>query len=83
MRISCFMILFGVLVVAASSCGGGNDKQKEILATLLGREIVIPDGLGCRIQNTPIDYDMSASDFRIITYIDSAGCTPCRMKLPL
>ena len=72
-----------ITVVIALSCSERPDKEREILASLLGREIVIPDGLGCRIQNTTIDYDMSASDFRIITYIDSAGCTPCRMKLPL
>lgn len=35
----------------------------------------------CRIQDTPIDYDMDNADFKIITYIDSAGCTPCKMKL--
>ena len=72
-----------ITVAIALSCSERPDKEREILASLLGREIVIPDGLRCRIQNTPIDYDMSASDFRIITYIDSAGCTPCRMKLPL
>ncbi|MBD5346080.1 MAG: hypothetical protein HDR92_10845 [Bacteroides sp.] len=70
-------------VAIALSCSERPDKEREILASLLGREIVVPDSLECRIQNTPIDYDMSASDFRIITYIDSAGCTPCKMKFPL
>lgn len=70
-----------VLVITTSSCSGRIDKEKEVLSSLLGREIVIPDGLECRIQNTPIDYDMSEADYKIITYIDSAGCVPCRMKL--
>ena len=27
--------------------------------------------------------DLSDADFTIISYVDSAGCTPCKMKLPL
>lgn len=74
-----------ILAIALfSSCSGRPDnREREILASLLGREIVVPDSLECRIQDTPISYDMSAADFKIITYIDSAGCTPCKMKLPL
>ncbi|MDE6588323.1 MAG: DUF1573 domain-containing protein [Paramuribaculum sp.] len=82
MRLSSVIMIVG-LVMAAASCSGRVDKEKEVLASLLGREIVIPDSLVCRILDTPIDYDMSNADYTIITYIDSAGCTPCRMKLQL
>lgn len=82
MRLSSVIMLIG-LVMAAASCSGRVDKEKEVLSSLLGREIVIPDSLVCRILDTPIDYDMSDADYKIITYIDSSGCTPCRMKLPL
>lgn len=82
MRLSSVIILIG-LVLATASCSGRVDKEKEVLSSLLGREIVIPDSLVCRILDTPIDYDMSDADYKIITYIDSSGCTPCRMKLPL
>ena len=81
MRLSSVIMLI-CLVIAAASCSGRVDKEKEVLASLLGREIVIPDSLVCRILDTPIDYDMSDADYKIITYIDSAGCVPCRMKLP-
>lgn len=80
MRLSSVIMLIG-LVMAAASCSGRIDKEKEVLASLLGREIVIPDSLVCRILDTPIEYDMSNADYKIITYIDSAGCVPCRMKL--
>ena len=80
MRLSSVIMIVG-LVMAAASCSGRVDKEKEVLASLLGREIVIPDSLVCRILDTPIDYDMSNADYKIITYIDSAGCVPCRMKL--
>lgn len=80
MRLSSVIMIIG-LVLAAASCSRRVDKEKEVLSSLLGREIVIPDSLVCRIQDTPIDYDMSDADYKIITYIDSAGCVPCRMKL--
>lgn len=53
-----------------------------MLVSLLGREITIPDSIVCLIQDKEIDYDMGDADFKIITYIDSADCTTCRMKLP-
>ncbi|MDE7237559.1 MAG: DUF1573 domain-containing protein [Paramuribaculum sp.] len=81
MRLSSVIMLI-CLVIAAASCSGRVDKEKEVLSSLLGREIVIPDSLVCRILDTPIDYDMSNADYKIITYLDSAGCVPCRMKLP-
>lgn len=81
MRLSSVIMLIS-LVMAAASCSGRVDKEKEVLSSLLGREIVIPDSLVCRILDTPIDYDMSDADYKIVTYIDSAGCVPCRMKLP-
>lgn len=80
MRLSSVIILIS-LVMAAASCSGRVDKEKEVLSSLLGREIVIPDSLVCRILDTPIDYDMSDADYKIVTYIDSTGCTSCRMKL--
>ena len=80
MRLSSVIMLIG-LVLAAASCSGRVDKEKEVLSSLLGREIVIPDSLVCRILDTPIEYDISNADYKIITYIDSAGCVPCRMKL--
>lgn len=80
MRLSSVIMLIG-LIMAAASCSGRVDKEKEVLSSLLGREIVIPDSLVYHIQETTIDYDMSNADYKIITYIDSSGCTSCRMKL--
>ena len=82
MRHSSVIMLIG-LVLAAVSCTGRVNKEKEVLSSLLGREITIPDSLECRILDTPIDYDLNDADYKIICYIDSAGCVPCRMKMPV
>lgn len=63
------------------SCGSGNKEQRDIVSEWIGREIVIPAELGFQVGNIPVDYDFDAADFKIVTYVDSAGCTACRMKL--
>jgi len=75
-------IIITLLSVIAVSCSGNYEKEKAALSSLFGMEIIIPDSLVCLIQKTEIDYDMRDADFKIITYIDSADCTTCRMKLP-
>lgn len=67
------------LLLAFVSCR--SDNSRELLTNLLGSELIIPDSLVCKIQDTPIEYEPSGADFRIVTYIDSAGCVPCRMKM--
>lgn len=37
--------------------------------------------MAVRIQKDTIDFDFNRPEFKIITYIDSAGCTTCRLKL--
>lgn len=74
-------VIMSLILVMMTSCRGRLDKEREVLSSLLGREIIIPDSLECRIQDIPVDYDMNDADYKIITYIDSAGCVPCRMKL--
>lgn len=74
-------ILMLIILGIAASCSGRSDDQREVLSGLLGREIAIPDELSAIIQGVVTPSDMSDADFKIITYIDSAGCVPCRMKL--
>lgn len=68
-------------LLAMISCSGSNKEQQDIVAEWVGKEIVIPEGLGFQVGNIPVDYDFDAADFKIVTYVDSAGCTNCRMKL--
>jgi len=70
-----------LLLLAMISCTGSNKEQQDIVAEWVGKEIVIPEGLGFQVGNIPVDYDFDAADFKIVTYVDSTGCTNCRMKL--
>lgn len=70
-----------LILLIITSCSGSNKEQQDIIAEWVGREIVIPEGLEFQVGNIPVDYDFDAADFKIVTYVDSAGCTNCRMKL--
>ncbi len=69
-------------LLAMISCSGSNKEQQDIVAEWVGKEIVIPEGLGFQVGNIPVDYDFDAADFKIVTYVDSTGCTGCKMRLP-
>lgn len=58
-------------------------KQRAVVEEWVGKELIMPDELTFQIQDIPINYDFNNADFKIVTYIDSTGCTNCKMKLPL
>lgn len=63
------------------SCGSGNKEQRDIVTEWIGKKLIIPDSLQFQIGEIPIDYDFNDADYKIVTYIDSAGCTGCAMRL--
>lgn len=74
-------IIIVTLVLFFISCESKNDRHKKAVESLIGKEIRIPENAECQIQDIPFDYDFDDADYKIITYIDSAGCTSCNMKL--
>lgn len=79
MRLLCVILLSLLL----SACGSRLSHEREMLSLLVGKEIIIPENLTFSVMNKEVDIDFGDADFTIITYIDSAGCTPCKMKLPI
>ena len=82
-----YPIILTLLVSAAtlltSNCNDKRAAHTNIIAEWVGREIVIPDDLVYQIKEDTIDLDLSRPDFKIISYVDSTGCTSCRMKLTM
>lgn len=70
-----------ILSILFESCKSQNSEQGDMVKLWIGKEIIIPKDLNFQIQGIPIDYDFDNADFKIVTYIDSAGCSGCRMKL--
>lgn len=76
MRCAC---IFLVLLMACSC--SRNAEQRKIVSAMSGKEVLMPDGLACTILGDTIDFSLDDADYTIVAYIDSAGCTACRMKL--
>ena len=72
-----------ILLLALSSCysNSGKDRYVSIVEEWQGKQIVLPDGMTDFLTGDTID--LSDADFTILTYVDSAGCTGCKMKLAL
>lgn len=70
-----------IIILLFSSCSNNYRHEKEIVENLVGNEVIIPEELKYQILETPFEYDLDNSDYKIITYIDSTGCTSCNMNL--
>lgn len=79
-----YYIIFTLLFVIFSCCNSDNSKYQnkaKIVTDLSGKTIIIPENFVAQIGEISIPYDFSNADYKIVTYIDTTGCTPCRMKI--
>lgn len=77
-----FTLLFSPILF---SCG--NIEKKEI-ANLVkewqGREIFFPEGSVFTIQGRDtVDFNFRNADYKIVTYVDTMGCSSCQLQLQL
>ncbi len=72
-----------IFLTILSLCHNMRKDDRNAVLNLTGNEIMLPDSLGFMIQDVPVEYDFSFADYKVVTYIDSKGCTTCSMKLTL
>lgn len=72
-----------ILLLLLSACSGNADRERmqRIVEEWQGRQIELPDVMTDFLTGDTID--LSDADFTILTYVDSAGCTGCKMRLAL
>ena len=63
------------------------DKNKEAMLRLVkewdGKEIKFPARSVFTIQGKDtVNFDFKDADYKVVTYVDSAGCTSCKLQLP-
>jgi len=80
-----FAIIVALIVIYFSSCK--KNKQKEdatkIVKEWTGKEIKFPKGLTCTSMGKDTTcVDLYSDNYKILLYVDSLGCTSCRLKLP-
>lgn len=79
-KIAIYFVL-SVALTSLASCSSKDKKQREVVAEWQGKDFIFPDVMRDVLTGDTINTD--DADFTIVTYIDSAGCTSCAMKLPL
>jgi hypothetical protein len=79
-----FVIIVLLITVCFSSCK--KNKQKEdatkIVKEWTGKEIKFPRGIPCTSMGKDTTcVDLYCENYKILLYVDSAGCTSCKLKL--
>ncbi|MCL2311572.1 MAG: DUF1573 domain-containing protein [Firmicutes bacterium] len=81
------LLYLAITVLSVSSCRD-NKKRKvveDIVNEWFGKEILFPEGIQCymgRKDTLPeICSENFQKEFKILMYVDSAGCSDCRLRL--
>ena len=72
-----------IILLFLCSCKSDRRMQtaKQIVAEWTGKEILFPKGLYCTsIGQDTTCIDLYSDNFKIVFYVDSAGCTSCRLN---
>jgi hypothetical protein len=58
-----------------------HDTDRKVVTEWLGKTIIIPGNLTPQILDNSLNFNFDESTFKIVCYVDSDGCVPCRMRL--
>lgn len=73
-----------VALVLFSSCKEGKKEQfARLVQEWQGKEIVFPQDMAfTRFVTEPVDYRIPDAKYKVLVYVDSVGCTSCKLQLP-
>ena len=74
-----YLILMVPLLIF--SCQRRNSGLNRLVEEWKGKEIDLDGLVYTKYGNDTIKYDTKECDYKIFTYVDSQGCTDCKMKL--
>lgn len=77
------IIVYIVLCFSLTSCKESKQDQiTRLIREWEGKEIIFPDKSVFTIQGRDtVDFDFRNTDYKIVTYVDSTGCTGCKLQL--
>ena len=82
-----YFVLFLVVFHCIISCTDNRRKTNisKVLTEWIGKEIQFPDHVQCFFSGRDTVLDLCAEsfqkEFKILLYVDSTGCSDCRLKL--
>ena len=79
-----FLYIAAFIVICFPSCRKNKRKEDavKIVKEWTGKEIRFPQGLSCTsVGKDTTCVDLYTDNYKVILYVDSLGCTSCRLKL--
>ena len=77
--------LYILLLLSLLTACKENNKEKFALLVQewQGKEIVFPQNMAfTRFVTEPVDYRIPDAEYKVLVYVDSIGCTSCKLQLP-
>lgn len=80
-------IIFYIILIQAIcflSCKENEEtKIKQLVKEWQGKEIIFPKQIiFTKFAKDTVDYQIPNTDYKVLVYIDSVGCTGCKLQLP-
>lgn len=76
-------LLFITLLLLSSCKEDGKNRIARLVAEWQGKEIVFPkEIIFTRHASDTVDYRIPQSEYKVLVYVDSVGCTSCKLQLP-
>ena len=77
------LLYISLLLSLLTAC---KENNKEKFALLVqewqGKEIVFPQNMAfTRFVTEPVDYRIPDAEYKVLVYVDSVGCTSCKLQL--
>ena len=77
------VILLGLVICCCESVESDRHKRiRDYVAKFIGQELVLPSDTSCHLFGKSYGVNTLNTDYLIVSYIDTDGCTPCHLRLP-
>jgi len=87
MHLRRLQLLVLIVVFSLMSCNNNKNRANSSRAVVEweGKEILFPENLPCYVSDndtlSELCDEIFRKEFKILLYVDSAGCSSCRLKL--
>lgn len=77
-----YFLYIALLFFCLLSCQNKNRELEGMLNDWIDKEILFPENLNFSIQGkVASDFSIHDSEYKIVAYVDSMGCTSCKLQL--
>lgn len=77
------LCILSILFLLASCKENKKEQFARLVQEWQGKEIVFPKNITfTRFATDTVDYQIPQSDYKVLIYVDSIGCTSCKLQLP-